>query len=75
MEYVVKMKMENKYQTSYNSTCPKGGVSYFVDSFVQAESSVLRMKLNGKKPALGVAAKRYAQFDRRIREFKNLTQL
>jgi len=28
---------------------------------VQAESSVLRMKFNGKNPALRVAAKRYAQ--------------
>lgn len=42
----------------HNSTYPKGGVSCFADSFVVAESSVLRMKFNGKNPALRVAAKR-----------------
>jgi len=41
-----------------NSTYPKGGVSCFADSFVVAESSVLRMKFSGKNPALRVAAKR-----------------
>lgn len=41
-----------------NSTYPKGGVSCFADTFVQAESSVLRMKFSGKNPALRVAAKR-----------------
>jgi len=44
-----------------NSTYPKGGVSCFADAFVQAESSVLRMKFCGKSPALRVAAKRYKQ--------------
>jgi len=44
-----------------NSTYPKGGVSCFADTFVQAESSVLRMKFCGKSPALRVAAKRYKQ--------------
>jgi hypothetical protein len=41
-----------------NSTYPKGGVSCFADSFVVAESSVLRMEFSGKNPALRVAAKR-----------------
>jgi len=41
-----------------NSTYPKGGVSCFADTFVQAESSVLRMKFSAKNPALRVAAKR-----------------
>jgi len=41
-----------------NSTYPKGGVSCFADTFVQAESSVLRMKFSGKNPALLVAANR-----------------
>ncbi len=45
--------------TATNSTYPKGGVSCFADSFVVAESSVLRMKFCGKSPALRVAAKRY----------------
>jgi len=42
--------------TGYNSTYPKGGVSFSADTFVQAESSVLRMKFCGKNPALRVAA-------------------
>jgi len=45
--------------TAGNSTYPKGGVSCFADTFVQAESSVLRMKFSGKIPALQVAANRY----------------
>ena len=35
-----------------NNTYPKGGVSCFEDTFVQAESSVLRMKFSGKNLAL-----------------------
>lgn len=48
-----------KEERTHNSTYPKGGVSCFADSFVVAESSVLRMKFGGKNPALRVAAKRY----------------
>jgi len=44
----------------HNSTYPKGGVSCSGDTFVQAESSVLRMKFSGKNPALRVATNRYA---------------
>jgi len=44
--------------TTANSTYPKGGVSFFADTFVQAESSVHRMKFSGKNPALRVAANR-----------------
>jgi hypothetical protein len=44
-----------------NSTYPKGGVSCFADTFVQAKSLVLRMKFCGKSPALRVAANRYGQ--------------
>jgi len=43
---------------AYNSTYPKGGVSYSAEAFVQAESSVLRMKFCGKNLTLRVAAKR-----------------
>ena len=46
-------------ERTHNSTYPKGGFSRFADSFVEAESSVLRMKFSGKNPALRVAAKRY----------------
>jgi hypothetical protein len=49
-------------KTPYNSTYPKGGVSCSADSFVVAESLVLRMKFGGKNPALRVAAKRYMPF-------------
>jgi len=45
--------------TPYNSTLAIGGVSPPLDSFVVAESSVLRMKFSGKSPALWLAAKRY----------------
>ena len=44
-----------------NSTYPKGGVSCSKDSFVVAESLVLRMNICGKSPALRVAANRYTQ--------------
>jgi len=50
-----------KRKTTANSTYPKGGASCSADTFVQAESSVLRMKFSGKNPALRQAAKRYAQ--------------
>ena len=43
----------------HNSTYPKGGVSCSKDSFVVAESLVLRMNIFDKSPALRVAAKRY----------------
>jgi len=48
-------------KTGHNSTYPKGGVSCFADTFVQAESSGLRMKFSAENPALRVAAKRYSQ--------------
>jgi len=47
-----------KRRASANSTYPKGGVLCSKDTFVQAESLVLRMKFCGKNPALRVAANR-----------------
>lgn len=44
-----------------NSAYSKGGVLCSKDTFVQAESSVFRMKCNGKNRALRVAVKRYRQ--------------
>lgn len=44
--------------TTANSTLAIGGVSSPLDSFVVAESSVLRMKFIGINPALRVAANR-----------------
>ncbi len=43
---------------THNSSYPKGGVSFFADSFVQAESSGLRRKFSSKNPAIRVAANR-----------------
>jgi len=44
-----------------NSTLAIGGVSSPLDSFVVAESSVLRIKLSAEKPANRQSAKRYVQ--------------
>ena len=41
-----------------NSTYPKGGVSCFADTFVQAKSSVLRMKFSGENRHLRQAPSR-----------------
>jgi len=49
---------DRKESRTHNSTYPKGGVSCSAETFVQAESSVLRMKFCGKNPALRVAANR-----------------
>jgi hypothetical protein len=65
------MKMMNKYffsldrlltdstrKTAYNSTLAIGGVSSPLDSFVVAESSVLRTNFCAEKPAHRQSAKR-----------------
>ena len=44
-----------------NSTYPKGGVSSPLDSFVVAESSVLRTNFCAENPAHRQSAKRYSQ--------------
>jgi hypothetical protein len=44
-----------------NSTLAIGGVSSPLDSFVVAESSVLRTKFCAKKPVHRQSAKRYVQ--------------
>jgi hypothetical protein len=49
-------------KTGHNSTCPKGGVSSPLDSFVVAESSVLRINISGKNPAHRKSSKRYIQY-------------
>ena len=49
-----------------NSTYPKGGFSFSKDSFVVNGSLVFQIKFCGKSPALRVAAKRYAQVQRKI---------
>ena len=59
--YFTDNKLTAEEARTHNSTYPKGGVSCFADTSVQAESSVLRMKFSAKNPALRVAAKRYKQ--------------
>jgi hypothetical protein len=51
---------ENQYNTGHNSTLAIGGVSSPLDSFVVAESSVLRTNFCGEKPAHRQSAKRQA---------------
>ncbi len=46
---------------AYNSTFAIGGVSCSTDTFVVAESLVLRINICGKKPAHRKSAKRYMQ--------------
>ena len=50
-----------KRKAAHNSTLAIGGVSSPLDSFVVAESSVLRTNLCAEKPAHRQSAKRYAQ--------------
>ena len=48
----------DEIKTGHNSTFAIGGVSLSADSFVVAESFVLRMNINGKNPAHCKSAKR-----------------
>jgi len=50
-----------KGSTIHNSTFAIGGVSCSADSFVVAESFVLRLNSSGKNPVHRKSAKRYAQ--------------
>lgn len=53
----------NKYKKlAANSTLAIGGVSSPLDSFVVAESSVLRTNFCAEKPAHRQSAKRYVPF-------------
>ena len=51
---------DNRRSPAYNSTLAIGGVSSPLDSFVVAESSVLRTNFCAEKPAHRQSAKRYA---------------
>jgi hypothetical protein len=59
-------------KAAHNSTYPKGGVWCSKNKFVQAESSVLRMKFSGKNPALRVAAKRCVSYKKAIAQTAHL---
>lgn len=52
---------DNRRSPAYNSTLAIGGVSSPLDSFVVAESSVLRTNFCAEKPAHRQSAKRYLQ--------------
>jgi hypothetical protein len=52
---------DRQESTTANSTLAIGGVSSPLDSFVVAESSVLRTNSCAKKPAHRQSAKRYVQ--------------
>jgi hypothetical protein len=53
--------MKTDRKAAANSTLAIGGVSFPLDSFVVAESSVLRTNFCAKKPAHRQSAKRYGQ--------------
>ncbi len=57
--YFTDNKLTTEEVRTHNNTYPKGGVSCFADTFVQAESSVLRMKISGKNPAFRQTAKHF----------------
>jgi len=50
-----------KRKAAYNSTFAISGVLCSADSFVVAESSVLRINICGEKPAYRKSANRYRQ--------------
>ena len=50
--------MNERRTTTANSGLAKGGVSCFVETFVQARTLVLRMNFSAENPALRQAANR-----------------
>ena len=50
---------------AHNSSLAKGGLTYFVETFVLGSTFVLRMNFCAKNPALRQAANRYAQYHQR----------
>ena len=64
--------MVGQESRTHNSTFAIGGVSCSADSFVVAESFVLRINISGKNPAHRKSAKR---FMRQLMMTRNLTIL
>nr|MBK9653656.1 hypothetical protein [Bacteroidota bacterium] len=60
MKTIETTEIERKPTT--NSTYAIGGVSFYADSFVVAESFVLRININGKRPAHRKSAISYSQW-------------
>jgi len=58
---MTRQSSDGRRRAACNSTLAIGGVSSPLDSFVVAESSVLRIKFIAEKPAHRQAAKRYSQ--------------
>lgn len=54
------IKQTDERKTAYYSTLAIGGISSLLDSFVVAESSVLRTNFCAEKPAHSQSAKRRA---------------
>ena len=55
--------LADKRKATHNSTLAIGGVSSPLDSFVVAESFVLRINISSKSRQLLLAAKRYGQVE------------
>jgi len=55
------LRLRGKIKTAGNSTFAIGGVSCSAESFVVAESAVLRINICAKKPAHRKSANRYGQ--------------
>ena len=56
----IQLETFGQNKTTANSGLAKDGLTSFVETFVQAESSVPRINFSAKKPALRVAANRFA---------------
>lgn len=54
--------MDSERLPAYNSGLAKGGLTCFVETFVQGSTFVLRMNFSAKNPALRQAANRYSAF-------------
>lgn len=52
------MKQTSKRKAGYNSTYPKGGISFSKDSFEVNQNLVLRVNICAEKPAHHQSAKR-----------------
>jgi hypothetical protein len=62
----IALRMHTK-STAANSTFAIGGGSFSADSFVVAESPVLRINICAEKPAHRKSAKRYSQYKQKSR--------
>ena len=61
----------DRRKATHNSGLAKGGVSWFLETFVQGSTFVLRMKFCAKNPALRQAAKRYRIFVETVTKQQN----